>query len=331
MVEQARLAVFKAVAVATSFDAISQSPMSTIPQFHTALNLSKSSPKNLRAKVVIAPPTNANNAPPTLSSTTNETLTHSKTPSSSSNTTTINRTPSLTISKTRKNRSVTWDHQLGHGNNNNMGHNIKRRKFSEPATLKSSRSFGKPDASFFEANRNATFAEFGRTPMHLFVNGKLGAPSNNMLSMANIRAMKSVGNFSGTMADGSSKGNAVFSAASLSFSQRLQRDLPSVTTATSASSSLLTNKPDNKPALFSFRNKHKSSTFATTQSDNNANVNNQTHVPQPSLPRTLTALEVLLAKTASTNSNIMRNSSSSNNITSKKRSLPPEFSDKRKK
>merc|ERR1712232_1268619 len=98
------------------------------------------------------------------------------------------------------------DHQLDHGNRGN--NNIKRRKFSEPATLKSSRSFGKPDASFFETNRNATFAEFGRPPMHLFVNGKLSTPNNNMRSMANILAMKSVGNFSTAMGNGSSKGNA---------------------------------------------------------------------------------------------------------------------------
>ena len=353
MVEQARLAVFKAVAGATSFNEISsQSPVSTIPQFHAALNLSKSSPKNLGTKVTIAAQTNITPRPPPLPSTrTNEALTNpSQIPSSSSssttntntNTATINRAPSLTISKTRKNRSVTWDHQLDHGNRGN--NNIKRRKFSEPATLKSSRSFGKPDASFFETNRNATFAEFGRPPMHLFVNGKLSTPNNNMRSMANIRAMKSVGNFSTAMGNGSSKGNDAFSAASLSLSQRLQqRDdhQHNLTTATSASS-VLRNKPNNKPALFSFdsdkRKKHKpSSTIATntnttsnsTQSDNNAvHVNNQMHVPQPSLPRTPTALEgFLLAKTAATNSNMIQNSNSANNITSKKRSLPPEFNE----
>lgn len=323
MVEQARLAVFKAVAVATSFNAISQSPASTIPQFHTALNLSKSSPKNLGAKVTIATP--PSNKPVKSTST----APASKIPASST-TAAMNRAPSLTISKTRKNRSVTWDNQLDHRNSNSIGHNVKRRKFSEPATLKSSRSFGKPDASFFETNRNATFAEFGRPPMHLFVNGKLATPNNNTRSMANIRAMKSVGNFSTSTTNNSSKGNATFSAASLSLSQRLQhRNDAHIAASNDTHATPVSN---NKPTLFSFspadpdKRKKLKPTIADSACDSNSSVNNQMHIPQPSLPRTPTALEgFLLAKTTSSaNANVIRNSSSGN-IVSKKRSLPPDF------
>jgi len=281
MVEQARLAVFKAVAVATN--ATPPSPISTIPQFSTALNLSKAPPVQHLKQVSI------NKIQPR----------QQETPK-------LIKAPSLIINKNanhpRKNRSVTWNHQLESRNNGDRI-TAKRRKFSEPGNLKSSQSFGKPDASFFQTNRNATFAEFGRPPKHLFVNGKLSTPNNNMRSMANMRAMKSVGNFSNDLTNGSSKGNATFSAASLSFSQKLQNN-------TSTTNIDLLQKPK---ALFSLTHERKKRKIGSTD-----NLNSGVHIPQPSLPRTPTALEgFLLAKTAS---NVGRKTLS--NHPSLKRRLP---------
>ncbi len=61
-------------------------------------------------------------------------------------------------------RSVTWNPSVKDPTEqNSKGGSNKRRKVMElQPQLLSSKSFGKPHASLFESNRNATFAEFGR-------------------------------------------------------------------------------------------------------------------------------------------------------------------------
>lgn len=72
----------------------------------------------------------------------------------------------LTLEKNRMPtvRSVTWNPSVKDSTEqNSKGGSNKRRKFMElQPQLLSSKSFGKPHASLFESNRNATFAEFGR-------------------------------------------------------------------------------------------------------------------------------------------------------------------------
>lgn len=308
MVEQARLAVFKAVAIATSFNVCSASPVSTLSQFHTALNLSKSTQKH--------PINTAASSTQSSSSNDHSQSKHSKIPSAVT-------APNLNIDKIRKNRSVTWDHQIDRRNTDN-GSNAKRSKSSQSAVLKSSRSFGKPDSSTFETNRNATFGEFGRSPMHLFVNGKLTKASVN--SMDYKFGLNSVNNSS--TSSSASKGNAVFSAASRSLSQMLLK--PTITDAHPLKKQ---NNPKSKPTLFAFAsdlaiNRKKQHQLGRNLSvSDNTNLNTQMQIPQPSLPRTPTALEGFLLAKAISNNTVARNDIIPKQ-SSLKRTLPPELASK---
>jgi hypothetical protein len=70
---------------------------------------------------------------------------------------TLEKNPMTTV------RSVTWNPSVKDTPDNNKVNTNKRRKILElQPQLLSSKSFGKPHASLFESNRNATFAEFGR-------------------------------------------------------------------------------------------------------------------------------------------------------------------------
>mmetsp|Transcript_50776 Transcript_50776/g.75255 ORF Transcript_50776/g.75255 Transcript_50776/m.75255 type:complete len:814 (-) Transcript_50776:247-2688(-) len=154
MVEQARLVVFKVVAAATTIPPVvleqlvgAQTPVSNVsshalksPQesnngFNGEQRLPQASPLQSFASMKLA----------------------SK----------FSRTQSaaLTLGNTRQNRSVTWDHTIAsRAGVGDESPNQKRRKISSMvnARLRSSKSFGKPDANTFSCQRNATFAEFGR-------------------------------------------------------------------------------------------------------------------------------------------------------------------------
>jgi hypothetical protein len=76
-------------------------------------------------------------------------------------------TASSALTLGKKNRSVTFkpsttESPKSSGSDNS--HNSKRQKKDPlgPTHLRSSRSFGKPNAELFENSRNATFADFGR-------------------------------------------------------------------------------------------------------------------------------------------------------------------------
>lgn len=82
-----------------------------------------------------------------------------------SKTTRASFSEALTLEKNRMptDRSVTWNPSVKDPSEDHRGVSNKRRKIIElQPQLLSSKSFGKPHASLFESNRNATFAEFGR-------------------------------------------------------------------------------------------------------------------------------------------------------------------------
>jgi len=112
-----------------------------------------------------------------------------------------------------KKRSVTWNHPI-ENKQTFENPNKKAKLFVSGPELKSSKSFGKPDASLFQSNKNATFAEFGRyegnsTPV--FQNGKLSRDRNyTVTNLQNALTRK----FS------SGHRNATFSQASLSLSSK---------------------------------------------------------------------------------------------------------------
>mmetsp|Transcript_25564 Transcript_25564/g.38023 ORF Transcript_25564/g.38023 Transcript_25564/m.38023 type:complete len:821 (-) Transcript_25564:618-3080(-) len=187
MVEQARLVVFKAVAKATAlpnsslglgsqFESSSmlsstqmaanrsRASIATLAQFNSTLSLSNSDSNKQRLDKASQP--NQQKSPPVIRSS-SYLANHSST----------------LLSRTRKNRSVTWKsaHEEPRVDSANYP-TAKRRRLEVPVpTLKTTRSFGKPDAGLFESQKNATFAEFGRSHQHsqvpAFVNGKLQVPN----------------------------------------------------------------------------------------------------------------------------------------------------------
>lgn len=136
----------------------------------------------------------------------------------------------------KKSRSVTWNHPIQSDKvlqrvqtSSNTKQDTKRQRLGvdhrldvrnhipHTTSLKSSKSFGRPDASIFESQRNATFAEFGRSHMNNHVpkfgfNGKLS--KNHAATSYNLRAPASA-MFT------SENQNSTFSAASISLSNRL--------------------------------------------------------------------------------------------------------------
>jgi len=291
MVEQARLVVFKAVARATSTtvptpsaplrnkqtllaaaNAVSHKSInSTSTDFTPSFHISRPSPKvAMRSGSSVSEEgydERNGNKPPA-------------------------RVPSalLNSSSLRKHRnvSVKWNTTV----------EVSQQNFNEPASsgaddppkmnfLKSSKSFGRPDANTFSTSRNATFAEFGRGPMSA-VNPVMPGVRKNIknanFSMANLSSMAGGAGMAGN-ANVVYKKNAVFSAASVTLTQKLSQ-LSTTSGGAGAGYTMagLSAKPSSRRSSLGqmeddFRN-----------------------VPQPSLPRTPTALEgLLLAKAAQRN------------------------------
>ena len=87
----------------------------------------------------------------------------------------------------RRNLSVSWN--IPPVSSSTSFNPTKKPKMSLSGyTLKSSKSFGKPDASLFQSQKNATFAEFGRpltnNGVPKFVNGRLS--KNHALTVQNF-------------------------------------------------------------------------------------------------------------------------------------------------
>uniref|UniRef100_A0A7S2S7C4 Uncharacterized protein n=1 Tax=Eucampia antarctica TaxID=49252 RepID=A0A7S2S7C4_9STRA len=164
MVEQARLIVFKAVARATSLPT-------------TASGLSKvvgGSKISSSAKTGVASLSGGFGSALNLQTSQQSPMLTQKKPSST-RISSLDSSGNLAFQKKRS--SVTWTHPI------EADQTTKRPKLSDsPSIMRSTKSFGRPDATFFESSRNATFGDFGRVHKsdHIpnFVNGKLQVPNN---------------------------------------------------------------------------------------------------------------------------------------------------------
>jgi hypothetical protein len=186
MVEEARQIVAQVVAAASAPPPPTLNKIQTfsnpnaIPKFPTATNLSsllKKPMSNSAPSTIDIASTNANSSFPAKislqsfaslklydrlrnsdGSSSNNKCKTTKTSRESSEALTLERNRMPTV------RSVTWNPSVKDPTEKNCkGGSNKRRKVMElKPQLLSSKSFGKPHASLFESNRNATFAEFGR-------------------------------------------------------------------------------------------------------------------------------------------------------------------------
>ena len=205
MIGQARLVIFKAISSAglplSNMSVLKpNNAASVFPKFNISLNLTS--------------PTSGN-----IDKTNYSKMQRNTTSIQNMKTTTSNQ---QSQGLRRKTRSVTWNHPVETQRKDVLSDvdRRKRQKLSvSEVTLKSSKSYGKPDASFFESTRNATFAEFGRSHTNnnvpRFVNGRL----------TNAHAFTSYNFASQSGGDPSTqfikpKLNASFSAASLSLAQK---------------------------------------------------------------------------------------------------------------
>lgn len=241
MVEQARLIVFKVIANSSSSPASQPSKPKTEEQ-------KAESPKNsVKDQVQVQVP--VSNPNPKMRPT-NSVLKMRSVYSSTKVTSTS------TFQPLKPTRSVTWSNAV----------NVSGEHDTPVNYLKSSKSFGKPDANVFEAKRNATFADFGRartgqSPFS-FTKGKLRANR----TMASLSGGTSGANETFTQR------NVEFSAASLSLSQKLKNNVkPSLLTGMSTSA----NAFERIPAL------------------NMKQTMSRDQIPQPNLPSTPLALEEL--------------------------------------
>jgi hypothetical protein len=159
MIEQARLAVFKAVARATSTPEIPISPVSRIPASLAGLasvNISsrdsESSSSSGESMGNNTQMLKARSSALRLSN-----VLHGKPDQSDAQ---MSNAP---LSKTRKNRSVQWDHPMQIPSRDASNYPLaKRQRMSQSSVrLRSTKSFGRPHAERGAGPRNATFGDFG--------------------------------------------------------------------------------------------------------------------------------------------------------------------------
>jgi hypothetical protein len=170
MVEQARLIVFKAVAHATSLP-------TTASGLSNAAGL-RDSAVATGVKTGVASLSGGFGSALNLQTTQQQSTTMNQMPSTMPSSSMINES-SGNLGLLKKKRSVTWNQPI----EESSLHSSKRPKLSaKPSIIKSTKSFGKPDASIFESSRNATFGDFGRVHKsnHIptYMNGKLQVPNN---------------------------------------------------------------------------------------------------------------------------------------------------------
>lgn len=175
MIEQARLAVFKAVARATSVTTPS-SPQATLPPSvlpqqsppNAALTRSGSSSSNssvdsLGQQQMLKARSSALRLNNVLHGKAHDTDAEMSSP----------------LSKTRKNRSVRWDHPMQTPSRDaaNFPSAKRQRMVQSQARLRSTKSFGRPHADYSSGPRNATFGDFGSS--HHSTWGKDGKLKNH--------------------------------------------------------------------------------------------------------------------------------------------------------
>jgi len=181
MIEQARLAVFKAVARATSVTpdimtvptgAFSQAP-SSLAGFGASLKISsnESTSSSSSGDSIGHPSTQMLKARSSALRLSN--VLHGKADDTDS------QMSSSPLGKTRKNRSVRWDHPMQSPSRDasNFPSAKRQRMVQSQARLRSTKSFGRPHAEHGSGPRNATFGDFGSS--HHSTWGKDGKLKNH--------------------------------------------------------------------------------------------------------------------------------------------------------
>jgi len=303
MVEQARLVVFKAVASATSLPFGAPSPQRAPPRAGIPPQQQKPVPRmaaSVGATVLAATPEGDNEKeyesgkieenvrllPSEGAKPLHRPKSVLKMPSRglvSSSTLSESESPILNVP--RKSRSITWS--------NSVDVSTQKMGFNPSPSLKSSKSFGRPDANTFSTSRNATFADFGRSvnqaAQHTFMNGKLKVNAN-AYSMANFTSNGSSSNNENFVL----KRNAEFSAASLSLTSNLNnRRLGGGLAGLAKNASAFERAPRGGAGIMP-------KNFSLGLSKSNTFQKEMENIPQPMLPRTPTALEGLLLQKAQT-------------------------------
>ena len=164
MVEQARLVVFKAVARATSVtDGTTIPPASASAEpdatsgFRSSLSIADDTPSEPQSAHLLKARSSAlrlNN------------ILHGKSDEA-------DKDLSTPLSKTRKNRSVKWNSPMEFPSRDVSNIPIPKRQRMLKSQLRSTKSFGRPHAETGSGPRNATFAEFGSTPVTWGKDGRL--------------------------------------------------------------------------------------------------------------------------------------------------------------
>ena len=161
MIEQARLAVFKAVARATSITperhaSVPPSAPSALAGFIASVNISSGETTgNPSGDTAVGQPSTqmlkARSSALRLSN-----VLHGRPDETDS-------TSSSPLGKTRKNRSVRWDHPMQPPSRDtaNFPSAKRQRMVQSQARLRSTKSFGRPHADHGSGPRNATFGDFG--------------------------------------------------------------------------------------------------------------------------------------------------------------------------
>jgi len=298
MVEQARLVVFKAVASATSLPIGRAQPQRAQPMTGNSPQQSSHSPQQQQP---VVPKMTASVGAMALTATpegddeieeSEEVKVEARLPTEG--TKSLHRpksvlkmpsrglasggpSESLTLNQPRKSRSITWS--------NSVDVSKERNQFHPSPSLKSSKSFGKPDANTFATSRNATFAEFGRSvnqaAQHTFANGKLKVNAN-AYSMANFTSNGSSSNNESFVL----KRNAEFSAASLSLTSNLNSRKMGGLSGLAKNVSAFERAPRSAGIM--------PQNLSLGLSKSNTLQKEMENIPQPMLPRTPTALEGLL-------------------------------------
>jgi hypothetical protein len=172
MIEQARLAVFKAVARATNVTDRPTTPLTSAPVepaplsgfssslsiVDTTLSVTKDAPSQPQSTQLLK----AQSSAVRLSN-----ILHGKSDEAEKG------TSNTSLTKTRKNRSVKWNSPMEIPSRDVANFPTPKRQRVGKAQLRSTKSFGRPHAEHGSGPRNATFGEFGSTAVTWGKNGRL--------------------------------------------------------------------------------------------------------------------------------------------------------------
>lgn len=176
MIEQARLAVFKAVARATSVTPPPDRPAVSASASPAALSGFSASINTSSGDLSAGSGSSGDSHPSTqVLKARSSALRLSNVLSGKSGEAADSQMSSSPLNKTRKNRSVRWDHpmQTPSRDASNFPSAKRQRMVQSQARLRSTKSFGRPHADHGSGPRNATFGDFGSAQHTWGKDGKL--------------------------------------------------------------------------------------------------------------------------------------------------------------